>query len=348
MWTPLPNVSVVAFSGRYAIRLFTVVSSFGCQRVSINRDGMYFTPVPEIDTYGPSSRVFVLSLILSSSFRSVNVTQTILKTVRLAQPSELFALANGPSMTPMSVKHLRSRWCEVCRDKAAMVTFAQLHNTTGICALDPDEDNVFMICISHGESTEVDAHRQVSCDVWRRPMILAMCEDPLSHDLAESDVEDLINDDDVMLNCYMSDGWMLHEHMALGDGGGEDPSRPLLPSFGCRGKRKAKAQFGRREARQETGKRSWEPKYSRMRYRKMTSATQEESIRGSTRSIVSTPLTVYSQDPEALPDAMIVGTLEATVSTPVKIQRHGRGGKLRGHNSWRLGSGKSQDTSALG
>ncbi|GJZ71623.1 hypothetical protein Tco_0635474 [Tanacetum coccineum] len=60
-------------------------------------------------------------------------------------------------------------------------------------------------------------------------MILAMMGRPPSHDLADSDVEDLINDDD---GCEkMADVARAHG----GDGGGEDPSRPPPTSFGCAG-----------------------------------------------------------------------------------------------------------------
>ncbi|GKA56785.1 F-box domain containing protein, partial [Tanacetum coccineum] len=54
-------------------------------------------------------------------------------------------------------------------------------------------------------------------------------EDPLPHDLADSDVEDLINDDDGVEK--MADVARAHG----GDGGGEDPSRPPPTSFGCAG-----------------------------------------------------------------------------------------------------------------
>ncbi|GJU93843.1 hypothetical protein Tco_1318599 [Tanacetum coccineum] len=54
-------------------------------------------------------------------------------------------------------------------------------------------------------------------------------EDPLPHDLADSDVENLINDDDGVEK--MADVARAHG----GDGGGEDPSRPPPTSFGCAG-----------------------------------------------------------------------------------------------------------------
>ncbi|GJT44422.1 hypothetical protein Tco_0953137 [Tanacetum coccineum] len=93
-----------------------------------------------------------------------------------------------------------------------------------------DLDNVTFYIDLHidGESTEVDAPPDI-IDVPGEDDDISDDEDPLPHDLADSDVEDLINDDDGVEK--MADVARAHG----GDGGGEDPSRPPPTSFGCAG-----------------------------------------------------------------------------------------------------------------
>ncbi|GJX86138.1 hypothetical protein Tco_0336912 [Tanacetum coccineum] len=110
-----------------------------------------------------------------------------------------------------------------------------------------DLDNVTFYIDLHidGESTEVDAPPDI-IDVPGEDDDISDDEDPLPHDLADSDVEDLINDDDA------------HGR----DGGGEDPSRPPPPSFGCagcfvnRGKGKRKPNLGGVKAGRKTRERT--------------------------------------------------------------------------------------------
>ncbi|GJR31064.1 hypothetical protein Tco_1107296 [Tanacetum coccineum] len=93
-----------------------------------------------------------------------------------------------------------------------------------------DLDNVTFYIDLHidGESTEVDAPPDI-IDVPGEDDDISDDEDPLPHDLADSDVEDLINDDDGVEK--MADVARAHG----GDGGGEDPSCPPPSSFGCAG-----------------------------------------------------------------------------------------------------------------
>ncbi|GKA35726.1 hypothetical protein Tco_0722217 [Tanacetum coccineum] len=123
--------------------------------------------------------------------------------------SELFALANGPSRTPMSVT-LGCRWCEDVGSAAMNV--AQL-KTTAFVTPGPDGE-MFMM-----------------------------------ENSGDSDVEDLINDDDGVEK--MADVARAHG----GDGGGEDPSRPPPTSFGCAGCFINRGK-GNAESRQEDGKRT--------------------------------------------------------------------------------------------
>ncbi|GKA23850.1 hypothetical protein Tco_0709883 [Tanacetum coccineum] len=91
-------------------------------------------------------------------------------------------------------------------------------------------------------------HRHIYIDVPDEDDDIMDDEDALPHDLADSDVEDLINDDDGVEK--MADVARAHG----GDGGGEDPSRPPPTSFGCagcfinRGKGKRKPNLGGRAA----------------------------------------------------------------------------------------------------
>ncbi|GJR07034.1 hypothetical protein Tco_0530018 [Tanacetum coccineum] len=80
-----------------------------------------------------------------------------------------------------------------------------------------DLDNVTFYIDLHidGESTEVDAPPDI-IDVPGEDDDIRDDEDPLPHDLADSDMADVAR---------------AHG----GDGGGEDPSRPPPPSFGCAG-----------------------------------------------------------------------------------------------------------------
>ncbi|GJT18561.1 zinc finger, CCHC-type containing protein [Tanacetum coccineum] len=117
-----------------------------------------------------------------------------------------------------------------------------------------DLDNVTFYIDLHidGESTEVDAPPDI-IDVPGEDDDISDDEDPLPHDLADSDVEDLINDDDGMADVARAHGR---------DGGGEDPSRPPPPSFGCagcfinRGKGKRKPNLGGVKAGRKTRERT--------------------------------------------------------------------------------------------
>ncbi|GJT85393.1 F-box domain containing protein [Tanacetum coccineum] len=120
-----------------------------------------------------------------------------------------------------------------------------------------DSDNVTFYIYLHidGESTEVDAPPDI-IDVPGEDDDISDDEDPLPHDLADSDVEDLINDDDGVEK--MADVARAHG----GDGGGEDPSRPPPTSFGCagcfinRGKGKRKPNLGGVKAGRKTRERT--------------------------------------------------------------------------------------------
>ncbi|GJY41937.1 putative reverse transcriptase domain, ribonuclease H-like domain, aspartic peptidase domain protein [Tanacetum coccineum] len=177
--------------------------------------------------------------------------------------SELFALANGPSRTPMSVNA-----CVVDGVRYVVQSRDERRTTqnSGICAPGPDGE------MSYGQLQEIlefkylsFAYRCESIEVDAPPDIIDVPgedddisddEDPLPHDLADSDVEDLINDDDGVEK--MADVARAHG----GDGGGEDPSRPPPPSFGCagcfvnRGKGKRKPNLGGVKAGRKTRERT--------------------------------------------------------------------------------------------
>ncbi|GJW29550.1 EF-hand domain pair containing protein [Tanacetum coccineum] len=129
--------------------------------------------------------------------------------------SELFALANGPSRTPMSVNA-----CVVDGVRYVVQSRDERRTTqnNGICAPGPDGE------MSYGQLQEILEFKYLSFKValfrvkwfdtrnngrvkkltFRNGMTqiigsdddISDDEDPLPHDLADSDVEDLINDDD--------------------------------------------------------------------------------------------------------------------------------------------------------
>ncbi|GJU00232.1 hypothetical protein Tco_1110570 [Tanacetum coccineum] len=213
---------------------------------------------PEIDTYRAQFQsLFPEKNMLEEFtgwFRTLICERHVnnLQDPEVSTTSELFALANGPSRTPMGVIVVENEPDIIHLDNSSDLPPSTSGN---------DLDNVTFYIDLHidGESTEVDAPPDI-IDVPGEDDDISDDEDPLPHDLADSDVEDLINDDDGVEKMAL----MLHEHTA-GDGGGEDPSRPLLHhskfsacllSFNEERnsglfKRKGEAQFGRTEIRQE-------------------------------------------------------------------------------------------------
>ncbi|GKC54027.1 zinc finger, CCHC-type containing protein [Tanacetum coccineum] len=114
-----------------------------------------------------------------------------------------------------------------------------------------DLDNVTFYIDLHidGESTEVDAPPDI-IDVPGEDDDISDDEDPLPHDLADSDDEDLINVDDDGVDKMSADVAWSHG----GDGGGEDRPPPHHVPSGCmgcfanRGKGKRKPNLGGRAA----------------------------------------------------------------------------------------------------
>ncbi|GJZ71208.1 hypothetical protein Tco_0635059 [Tanacetum coccineum] len=171
--------------------------------------------VPEIEhRTGPSSRVYFQKKNMLEEFTSWFRTLICerhtnnLQDPEVSTTSELFALANGPSRTPMSVNA-----CVVDGVRGVIV----VENEPDIIHLDNssdlppstsgnDLDNVTFYIDLHidGESTEVDAPPDI-IDVPGEDDDISDDEDPLPHDLADSDVEDLINDDDGVEKVYSSE-----------------------------------------------------------------------------------------------------------------------------------------------
>ncbi|GKD54448.1 reverse transcriptase domain-containing protein [Tanacetum coccineum] len=165
---------------------------------------------------------------------------------------------DGENVSMVSFK--KSSSLNICRSK---LRCSELSGSTLATMVDGSLDNVTFYIVLHidGESTEVDAPPDI-IDVPGEDDDISDDEDPLPHDLADSDVEDLINDDDGVEK--MADVARAHG----GDGGGEDPSRPPPTSFGCagcfinRGKGKRKPNLGVKgesPAGGTTGKKDPEP-----------------------------------------------------------------------------------------
>ncbi|GKB52915.1 hypothetical protein Tco_0903668, partial [Tanacetum coccineum] len=157
--------------------------------------------------------------------------------------SELFALANGPSWTPISVNSCVvdgvSR--EAFKDEAFKDEQDILFSDGGVIVVEDDPDIIYFDNSSDlplstsfndldnatlhidGQSTVVDAPPDI-IDVPDKDDDITDDEDALPHDLADSDVEDLINvDDDDVARSHGDDG------------GGEDRSPPPHVPTGCRG-----------------------------------------------------------------------------------------------------------------
>ncbi|GJV81672.1 hypothetical protein Tco_1517542 [Tanacetum coccineum] len=283
---------------------------------------------PEIDTYRAQ---------FQSLFREKNKLEKFFRWFRtlicerhannlqdpeVSTTSELFALANGPSRTPMSVNA-----CVVDGVRYVVQSRDERRTTqnSGICAPGPDGEMSygqlqeilefkylsFKVALFRvkwfdtrnngrvkkltfrngmtqiigsvdlhidGESTEVDAPPDI-IDVPGEDDDISDDEDPLPHDLADSDVEDLINDDDVWLT--------VDEHMAGDGGGGENDVGNPRGTF---------------------------------RDRHVLSSAHLHTVNG------------VFQDPEALRMYDRMRELEATGEhTTAEINAMVRGGKLRGH-----------------
>ncbi|GKB75521.1 hypothetical protein Tco_0942416 [Tanacetum coccineum] len=161
----------------------------------------------------------------------------------LSKSSELFALACGPSQTPISddrdVIHV---------DNSSDLALSTSLNDLKIAALHID-----------GQSIDVDVPPDIIDVVYEDDDIIDE-EDPILYDLADSDDEDLINlDIDDGVNAMSADVARGHG----GDGGGDDRPPPYQVPTGCggclgnRGKGTRKPNLGGRRAgrphtRQET------------------------------------------------------------------------------------------------
>nr|GEY68126.1 hypothetical protein [Tanacetum cinerariifolium] len=132
------------------------------------------------------------------------------------ESSELFALACGPSQTPISVNS-----CVVNGVRFVVHSRDECRTTqnSGICSPGPDGEMYY----------DVDAPPDI-IDVIDEDDDIIDKEDPIPHDLADSDDEDLVNHD-------IDDGVNMSTNIARGhggDGGGDDhpPLYQVLPGQG--------------------------------------------------------------------------------------------------------------------
>ncbi|GKC64029.1 retrotransposon protein, putative, ty3-gypsy subclass [Tanacetum coccineum] len=162
------------------------------------------------------------------------------------ESSELFALACGPSQTPISVNS-----CVVNGVRFVVHSRDERRTTqnSGICSPGPDEE------MYYGQLEQILEFSYLSFKT-----VLFRRKDPYPHDLADSDDEDLVNlDIDDGVNVMSADVARGHG----GDGGGDDRPPPYQVPTGCggclgnRGKGTRKPNLGGRRAgrphtRQET------------------------------------------------------------------------------------------------
>ncbi|GJW43532.1 reverse transcriptase domain-containing protein [Tanacetum coccineum] len=177
--------------------------------------------IPEIDTYRSQFKSLFPNKDMQEEFPDWFGSQIRQRHIDNDHPevsttSELFALANGPSWTPISVNS-----CVV--DGVRYVVHSRDERRTtqdrDICSSGPDGEMYY-----DGHHTVVDAPPDI-IDVPDEEDDIIGDEDALPYDLADSDVEDLINVDDDGVEK------MSHE----GDGGGDDrPPSHVVPT-GCEG-----------------------------------------------------------------------------------------------------------------
>ncbi|GJQ95111.1 F-box domain containing protein [Tanacetum coccineum] len=172
------------------------------------------------------------------------------------------ALEGGPIPPPVDVIHLKDN--EELKDskKKSRLIGSQIRQRH----VDNDQDPKVsttneLFALANGTSwtpismsITVVTHRKISFDVLTKTMIILMNEDAFLHDLADSDVEDLINVDDDGLRKFilMSSADVARSHG--GDGGGDDrPPSHVVPTgcggcFANKGKGKRKPNLGGRGA----------------------------------------------------------------------------------------------------
>nr|GFA18476.1 putative reverse transcriptase domain-containing protein [Tanacetum cinerariifolium] len=126
------------------------------------------------------------------------------------ESSELFALACGPSQTPISVNS-----CVVNGVRFVVHSRDERRTTqnNGICSRGPDGEMYYEIAALHidGQSIDVDAPPDI-IDVVDEDDDIIDEEDPIPHHLADSDDEDLVNLD-------IDDGVNMSADVARGHGG---------------------------------------------------------------------------------------------------------------------------------
>ncbi|GJV97642.1 DIE2/ALG10 family protein [Tanacetum coccineum] len=195
---------------------------------------------PEIDTYRSQFKSLFPNKDMKEEFPEWFGSQIRQRHVdndkdpEVSTTSELFALACGPTWTPISINS-----CVV----------------DGVSLNDLDNATLHI----DGQSTEVDAPPDI-IDVVDQDDDITDDEDALPHDLADSDDEDLINVDDDGVDKMSADVARSHG----GDGGGEDRPPPHHVPCGCmgcfpnRGKGKRKPNLGGRAAgRLNTRDKTW-------------------------------------------------------------------------------------------
>ncbi|GJV03335.1 signal peptide peptidase-like protein 2 [Tanacetum coccineum] len=184
---------------------------------------------PEIDTYRAKFKIEFPNKDMKEEFPGWFGKQIRQRHVDndpgVNESSELFALACGPSQTPISVNFWLSTVCEddpdvIHVDNSSDLALSTSLNDLEIAALHID-----------GQSIDVDAPPDI-IDVVDEDDDIIDEEDPIPHDLADSDDEDLVNlDIDDGVNVMSADVARGHG----GDGGGDDRPPPYQVPTGYRG-----------------------------------------------------------------------------------------------------------------
>ncbi|GKC78459.1 S-adenosyl-L-methionine-dependent methyltransferases superfamily protein [Tanacetum coccineum] len=181
---------------------------------------------PEIDTYRAKFKSEFPNQDMKEEFLGwfgLHIRQRhIDKDPSVSASSELFALACGPTQTPISVNSC------IVNGVRFIVHNRDEHRTTqnsGICSPGDKDGEIlndldFETLHIDGQSMDVDAPPDI-IEVDEDDDIIDE-EDALSYDLADSDDEDLVNDDDDHVAVMLADVARGHS----GDGGSDDCPPP--------------------------------------------------------------------------------------------------------------------------
>ncbi|GJS25257.1 hypothetical protein Tco_0453889 [Tanacetum coccineum] len=239
---------------------------------------------PEIDTYLVKFKIQFPNKDMKEEFPNWFGSQIrqrhVDKDPSVSASSELFALACGPTQTPISVNSC------IVNGVRFIVHNRDEHRTTqnsGICSPGDKDGEIlndldFETLHIDGQSMDVDAPPDI-IEVDEDDDIIDE-EDALPYDLADSDDEDLVNDDDDHVAVMLADVARGHS----GDGGSDDCPPPHQIGGDCQCKGTRKPNLGGRKA-------------SRLNIRKETETSDRQGVLDALPFLAQHPGREEGEDP---------------------------------------------------